>query len=49
MQFLKKQVFYYYLNQKIDDIPFTDLKEIRIDGEDYLIEFDDFAIGVQFF
>lgn len=35
------------LNQKIDDIPFTDLKEIRIDGEDYLIEFDDFVSKIK--
>ena len=35
------------LNDKIDNIPFTDLKEIRIDGEDYLIEFDEFVTKIK--
>lgn len=35
------------LSQKIDDIPFTDLKEIRIDGEDYLLEFDEFVTKIK--
>jgi len=31
------------LEQKIDEIPYTELKEIRIDGEDYLLEFEEFV------
>ncbi|MBQ7276017.1 MAG: hypothetical protein IJS58_02090 [Bacilli bacterium] len=31
------------LIKKIEDIPFTEEKEIRIDGDDYVLEFEDFV------